>query len=153
MTRNARGFTLIELLIVIVIIGIVLGLTMLSPVFDSPGQKVQSQLLQFNQRFERMQDQALQTNQFYGVDTLGNQVRWWQYDQDERIWQLIEEHATDAALQLQLLVDEATIAKDQPTIVISPDLTTTPFTLQIDSMLGSERWLSDGFNPLQPEGG
>ncbi|MGB1271663.1 MAG: prepilin-type N-terminal cleavage/methylation domain-containing protein, partial [Endozoicomonas sp.] len=92
MRGRQSGFTLVEMLVVILIIGILLGITLLSPVTGSLHKIVQGQAARLEVLFAQVRDKALLENVEYGFSINQSGVySWWVLSISDGEWVKLEE--------------------------------------------------------------
>ncbi len=85
-----QGFTLIEVLLVVVIVGILMGVTIVSLNIQDPARRVllESERLQANLRFARMLAENDQRE--IGLELLPESYRFLAFDNTQRLWLLLD---------------------------------------------------------------
>ena len=158
------GFTLIEILVVIVIIGVLLGVTLLSPITRSPHSVMQAEASRLQQRFSQIRDRALMDHQHFGFSVVDDDhYLWWRLSANGHEWVQLEEppfkpHRLPESLRLRLETSETLVSidtnNDGPSVVFYRDYETTPFQLQIlpvDRRQSSVILSTDGLTDIQWE--
>lgn len=87
MKRNQQGFTLIEMLIVLLIIGVLLGMTLLTPITGSIHKVIEDQASRLQMLFQGIRDKALVENTQFGfsIDNSGKYT-WWMLPFGNKKW-------------------------------------------------------------------
>ncbi|MBU2704405.1 type II secretion system minor pseudopilin GspH [Zooshikella marina] len=174
----SKGFTLVEVLVVIVIIGTLVGITMVSPLMRDGGQKVlQDESRRLQQLFQLAADHALLKGVELGFKSDGRRYEWLQFNEGEGAWQPIEEgHFQQYEMPDGLILDvkpeedpflnsksttlsksksNSTKQKDKgkvtPDVVVYSDSQVTPFrmTLSDDNSKTPYYLVTDGFNGIE----
>ncbi len=168
MKRHHSGFTLIEMLVVLLIVGVLLGITLLSPITGSLHKIVQGQSSRLEVLFAQIRDRALLENAEYGF-SIGKdgQYRWWRLPVEEKEWLLLDNSPYKAyqipeKLNIWVEFGEGKERSDDkgddkgddegPMIVFFSDRTTTPFKLHIvpvDDRTQSVFLLTDGLSDVE----
>ena len=136
-----RGFTLIEMLVVVIIIGVLLGITILSPITGSAHKVMQSEAARLQVLFAQVRDKALIENIHYGfsIDRDGY-YRWWVLPAESQQWVSLEQSPFqpwlmpgDLSLSLESIEDSKPfdIEEEIPAVVFYSDYQVTPFRLYI----------------------
>ncbi|WP_263078633.1 type II secretion system minor pseudopilin GspH [Endozoicomonas sp. Mp262] len=141
--QTLNGFTLVELLIVLLIIGVLLGITLLTSI-SGTHKKVKEQATRLQTLFSQARDKALLENVEYGfsIDSSGG-YQWWVLPVESKEWeQLVDKpfqpYQMPEGFTVQLETDESenavravSQAEDKPTLVFYSDRESTPFGLSI----------------------
>ena len=164
MLSKKRGFTLIEMLVVILIIGILLGITLLSPITGSVHKIVQEQGARLEVLFAQVRDKALLENVEYGFSVQADgSYQWWQMPLESRKWVLMEEsplqpYKVPKALNIWLESEELVTEQSRnddikgPAVVFYSDRQATPFKLHIaptEDRKQSVVLLTDGLSDVE----
>ena len=141
MVSKELGFTLIEILVVVVIIGVLLGITLLSPITGSVHHQVQKEANHLQALFAQARDKALIENRVFGFSIDEQHTyRWWQLPAESQQWQALEQPPFQSrrlpdglAVTLEPLEDGRLSEQDDlvPTVVFLTDYQVTPFRLHI----------------------
>ncbi|MGY0218949.1 type II secretion system minor pseudopilin GspH [Endozoicomonadaceae bacterium StTr2] len=161
MRHRARGFTLIELMVVILIIGILLGVTLLSPLSATTQRRMQDEVIRLERLIENARDRALLDGAELGFSADDESYRWWWFDEDSDSWQSLEQGSFrpwDIHNSLRLVLqpeDEAlqfSYDSDQgPQVLISSDTELTPFRMYVVARDNPKHKMvleSDGLSPV-----
>ncbi|MDP0563045.1 MAG: type II secretion system protein [Candidatus Endonucleobacter sp. (ex Gigantidas childressi)] len=144
MRRSCHGFTLVEMLVVVLIIGVLLGITLLTPMTGSPHRIAKEQATRLQVLFSQAQDKALLENADFGfsVDNSG-MYRWWVLPIEGKNWVMIEEkpfhpfqmpEGYDVALETggqNSYGSDEIDEESHPSVVFFSDRESTPFKLTI----------------------
>lgn len=147
---RACGFTLLELLVVLLIIGILMGMAVLSVGSRSPEKELREELARFKVRIDLARHEALLEAREWGIRFDGrggyrfmrlDARRQWQESEDEerllQPYRLPELFATELRVE-GMVLDKPVRPEDPPQVVLSSDGTVTPFEWDV-------RWLSGRF--------
>ena len=142
--KRAHGFTLVELLVVILIIGILLGITLLSPITGNVQKTVQEQASRLQVLFSQARDKALLDNAEYGFSIEEGRYRWWVLPLESREWRVLSDKpfhpfSVPASIEMLLSTEQGDIpyldkdreSQDGPSVVFFSDGQVTPFSLDI----------------------
>ena len=159
--RGIQGFTLIELMIVILIIGILLAVTLLSPLSATTQRRMQDEAIRLERTLENARDRALLDSVELGFSADQNSYKWWWYDENSDQWQDFEQgsfklwNVHDSLRMVLQPVDEQLQfhyeAGQGPQILVSSDGEMTPFRLFVVSRENPKHKMvleSDGLSPV-----
>ena len=137
------GFTLVEMLVVLLIIGVLLGITLLSPVTGNIQKTVQEQAARLQVLFAQVRDKALLENAEYGFSVNESGVyRWWVLPLESKEWYAVENapfqsYQLPGALAVKLETAGGNLPQQDdnddegPSVVFYSDRQVTPFALHI----------------------
>ncbi|KEI72285.1 prepilin-type N-terminal cleavage/methylation domain-containing protein [Endozoicomonas elysicola] len=157
-----RGFTLIEMLVVVIIVGVLLGITLLSPITGSIHKVIQGEATRLQVLFDQVRDKALIENIHYGfsVDSEGY-YRWWVLPAESQDWVALEQSPFQPrlmpetlSLSLESIEDSRPFDTDEasPSVVFYSDYQVTPFRLRIipvENRKQSLYLLTDGLSDIE----
>lgn len=146
--QRAAGFSLLELMVVVTIIGIFVGMAVLS--FDVAGRDRASeqQAARLKGIIDLVREEALMQSRDFGILFGEHSYRFYVYDYQQLGWyvpagdQLLAEHSIGDRLSLALVVedreivlesafDEKMLQKPQPQVMILSSGEMTPFEAQV----------------------
>ncbi|MDP0588567.1 MAG: type II secretion system minor pseudopilin GspH [Candidatus Endonucleobacter bathymodioli] len=144
MRRKCHGFTLVEMLVVVLIIGVLLGITLMTPMTGNAHRVAKEQATRLQLLFSQVRDKALLENAEFGfsVDDDGT-YRWWVLPLEGKNWVMIEEKPFQPfqmpeSYNIELETGEQESfdsneidEKDRPSVVFFSDRESTPFKLSI----------------------
>ncbi|WP_211828797.1 type II secretion system minor pseudopilin GspH [Kistimonas asteriae] len=156
--RN-RGFTLIEILVVILIIGIILGVTLLAPRSSGPAQVLQDESQRLQLLMEQARDRALLDGQEYGLSATDDGYYWWRWSRDDEAWRKYEDaHYRPHQLSNRIRMDviepvpsNLSGNEQKPLIVMFSDGLISPFQLNLYSEIDRQHTIqlsSDGLSAV-----
>ncbi|PJE78612.1 hypothetical protein CI610_02444 [invertebrate metagenome] len=137
--RQSSGFTLVEMLVIILIVGVLLGISLVTISTKSTYKLMQKEAERLELLFKQACDRALIEDIEYGfsIDKKGV-YRWWKLPPGDRSWvELKDKPFQPVALPEDVLGDISglDIANNNqgngPSIVFFSDMQMTPFTLQL----------------------
>ncbi|MGB0360361.1 MAG: prepilin-type N-terminal cleavage/methylation domain-containing protein [Endozoicomonas sp.] len=139
--KASKGFTLIEILVVIVIIGVLLGITLLSPITRSFHSVMQAESSKLQSLFSQARDRAMLDNLHYGFSVVdGSEYIWWVLPAETHDWVKLDDvpfkpHQMPDNLSLHIepfeYLNPLESSDDKPAIVFYRDYQITPFLLKI----------------------
>ncbi|USE38813.1 hypothetical protein MJO57_11980 [Endozoicomonas sp. SCSIO W0465] len=153
------------MLVVVVIIGVLLGITLLSPITGSIQKVVQEEATILQVLFNQVRDKALLENIQYGfsIDHMGY-YRWWVLSAGSQGWDELEQSPFQPRLipeaisvNLELLENSTTFDLDDldeeyPSVVFYSDYQVTPFRLSIVPVANRKQLLylfTDGLSDIE----
>lgn len=145
--RNA-GFSLLELLVVVTIIGIFVGVAVLSGGIVGNDRESEQQISRLKSIIDLVREEALMQNRDFGVLFSGSAYRFYSYDYQLQAWlapaedELLAEHTIREPLDLDLVVEDREIVLDdsfdptdeagpKPQVLILASGEMTPFEARI----------------------
>ncbi|CAM3634918.1 type II secretion system minor pseudopilin GspH [Parendozoicomonas haliclonae] len=163
---KSQGFTLIEILVVLLIIGLVVGLALVTPRSAGPGQQLQEESNRLQILIEQARERALMEDRELGFSLSGQfGYRWWVWSREQEIWQELEEQSfrtyklPDGVLLNDVSGKNSSTtgsrfieeAKKTPSWVMYSDNQMTPFRLEFSLRDDDRRTMileSDGIGPV-----
>ncbi|OQX38135.1 MAG: type II secretion system protein GspH [Oceanospirillales bacterium LUC14_002_19_P2] len=154
-----RGFTLIEILVVILIIGIILGVTLLAPRSSGPAQALLDESQRLQLLMEQARDRALLDGQEYGLSATEDRYYWWRWSRDDEAWRKFEDahyrpHQLSDRIHMEVIepVPSNLPGNEQkPLIVMYSDGLISPFQLNLYMETDRQQTVqlsSDGFSAV-----
>ena len=105
--RPPGGFSLLELLVVIVILGIMVGMTVLSMGTLRSEDRAETEARRLTALLELVSEEALIQGRDFGVEFFADGYRFLSWDPDSALWTVISD---EAALRRRTLPDELRVA-------------------------------------------
>jgi len=145
---RSAGFSLLELLVVVAIIGIFVGVAVLSIGITGNDRESEHQISRLKTLLDLVREEALMQNRDFGVFFSGSAYRFYTYDYQLQSWlspaddDLLSEHDLGAPLALDLVVEDREIVLDsefnpkddadpKPQVLILASGEMTPFEARI----------------------
>lgn len=164
MRQNQQGFTLVELLIVLLIVGVLLGITLLTPMISSVDKCVKQEAARLQTLFKGMRDKAFLTDTDYGfsIDSSGC-YKWWELLNKSKEWVVLKDKpyqpfCMGEGYEIQLKTDELNGENTDdnelkiPCGVFFSGRESTPFSLSIIPKNNKEKALrlqTDGVSDVE----
>ncbi len=156
--RN-QGFTLIEILVVILIIGIILGVTLLAPRTSGPAQALWDEAQRLQLLMEQARDRALLEGQEYGLSAIEDRYYWWRWSRDDEGWRKFEDaqyrpHQLSDRIHMEIIEPAPSNLpghEQKPLIVMYSDGLISPFQLNLYMETDRQQTVqlsSDGFSAV-----
>ena len=165
MKQRQSGFTLVELLIVLLIIGVLIGITLLAPRQGGFNKTINEQAVKLKLLFEHAKDKALLDSVELGFSIDGEgRYQWWVLPFGEKKWARLEDKPfqpcclpkeCDVTLETDSLCGRLIDLNEHlktPIIFIDIDRSSTPFNLSFFSKNNKKRIVSlhtDGFSNVE----
>ena len=158
------GFSLLELLVVVAIIGIFVGVTVLSVQITGEDRESEQEAFRLKSLLDLLREDALLRGTDYGVHFSENGYNFYYYDYARRSWLLppadglVIQHDLPQALEMSVVVDDRDVVLEPapdldegetavPQVMILSTGEMTPFTLEIyRDALGPRFALTAEFN-------
>lgn len=158
-TTIDKGFTLIEILVVILIAGIVLGVTTLVPRSSGPAQVVQDESRRLQLLMEQARDRALLEGQEYGLSVTDDGYYWWHWSREDEAWRKYEDeqyepHQFSDRIRVEVsepVRSDLSDNEQKPSIVMFSDGLISPFQLNLyreEDQQHGIRLSSDGLSAI-----